>query len=162
MKSLFNITAEARELVSALIEGELSEELENALVINQNELQEKSINYAYAIKSIESDIDAIDAEIKRLQTLKSSRTNAIDRMKSAVLNALTIYGINKVTSPTLNLSVRLNNPSVEIINEYQIPQKFFKEKVKIEIDKVGIKNAIDEGEIVPGAIINRKSRLEIK
>ena len=162
MKSLFNITAEARELASALIEGELSEELENALVINQNELQEKSINYAYAIKSIESDIDAIDAEIKRLQALKSSRTNAIDRMKSAVLDALTIYGIEKVTSPTLNLSVRLNPEAVEIVNEYQIPQEFFKEKVTISIDKTAIKEAIKSGQEVPGAVINRKSRLEIK
>lgn len=162
MKSLFKISEEAKIIASALIEGELSEEMENALVINQNELQEKSINYAYAIKSIESDIDAIDSEIKRLQALKSSRTNAIDRMKSAVLDALTIYGIEKVTSPTLNLSVRLNPEAVEIVNEYQIPQEFFKEKVTISIDKTAIKEAIKSGQEVPGAVINRKSRLEIK
>lgn len=162
MKSLFKISEEAKIIASALIEGELSEELENALVINQNELQEKSINYAYAIKSIESDIDTIDAEIKRLQALKSSRTNAIDRMKSAVLDALTIYGIEKVTSPTLNLSVRLNPEAVEIVNEYQIPKEFFNEKVTISIDKTAIKEAIKSGQEVPGAVINRKSRLDIK
>lgn len=53
MKSLFNITAEARELASALIEGELSSEIELALVINQTELQEKAINYGFVIKGIE-------------------------------------------------------------------------------------------------------------
>lgn len=162
MKSLFNITSEARELASALIEGELNEELENALVINQNELQEKSINYAWAIKSIESDIDTIDAEIERLKALKSSRTNAIERMKSAVLEALTIYGIEKVTSPTLNLSVRINPESVDIVSEYQVPDIYRKEKVTVSIDKTAIKEAIKSGLEVPGAVLDRKKRLEIK
>lgn len=162
MKSLFNITAEAQQLASALIDGELSEELENALVINQNELQEKAINYGYAIKSIESDIETIDAEIERLRALKISRTNAIERMKSAVLDAFTIYGIEKVTSPTLNLSVRLNPESVEVINEYQIPEIYRKEKVTVSIDKTAIKEAIKSGLEVPGAVLDRKKRLEIK
>lgn len=162
MKSLFNITAEAQKLASALIEGELSEEMENALVINQNDLQEKAINYGYAIKSIEADIDTIDAEIERLKALKSSRTNAIERMKQAVLDALTIYGIEKVTSPTLNLSVRLNPESVEIINEYQVPDIYRKEKVTVTIDKTTIKEDIKSGLEVPGAVLVRKKRLEIK
>lgn len=162
MKSLFNITAEAQQLASALIEGELSEELENALVINQNEIQEKAINYGYAIKSIEADIETIDAEIERLKALKTSRTNAIERMKQAVLDALTIYGIEKVTSPTLNLSVRLNPEAVEIVNEYQVPDIYRKEKVTVTIDKTTIKEDIKSGFGVPGAVLVRKQRLEIK
>ncbi len=39
--------------MNALEEGELTPEMELALHINQSELQEKAINYAYAIKSIE-------------------------------------------------------------------------------------------------------------
>ena len=162
MNSLFQITKDARELALRLIEGELTQELEEVLKINQNEIQEKSINYAWAIKSIEADIDTIDAEIERLKALKSSRTNAIERMKSAVLEALTIYGIEKVSSPTLNLSVRLNPESVEIVNEYQVPDIYRKEKVTVTIDKTSIKEAIKSGLEVPGAVLDRKKRLEIK
>lgn len=162
MKSLFNITQEAQDLVLGLIEGELTEQLENALTINQNELQEKAINYGYAIKSIEADIDTIDAEIERLKALKTSRATAIDRMKSAVLEALTIYGIEKVTSPTLNLSVRLNPESVDIVNEYQIPDIYKKEKVSFTIDKTLIKEDLKAGLEVPGAVLKRTKRLEIK
>jgi hypothetical protein len=43
MKSLYNITTEAIELASALEEGEFTPEMETALAINQNELQEKAI-----------------------------------------------------------------------------------------------------------------------
>lgn len=162
MKSLFNITAEARELASALIEGELSSEMEFALVINQTELQEKSINYGFAIKSIESDISTIDSEIDRLKALKTSRSNAINRMKSAVLEAMEIYGIEKVTSPTLNLAVRLNPESVDLVNEYQIPDCYKKEKVTLSIDKAMIKEDLKSGLEVPGAVLKRGTRLEIK
>jgi len=41
MKSLYIISEEARNLASLLEEGELSQEMELALVINQSELQEK-------------------------------------------------------------------------------------------------------------------------
>lgn len=162
MKSLFQISNEASLLASALIEGELSEELENALIINQTELQEKAINYGYVIKSIESDVDIIEAEIKRLQALKTSRSNAIERMKEAVLKAMDIYGIQKVESPTLKLSIRNNAPSVEVLNEYQIPDSYKKTKVKTTIFKTAIKKDIESGLEVPGAILTRKTSLQIK
>lgn len=162
MKSLFQISNEASLLASALIEGELSEELENALIINQTELQEKAINYGYVIKSIESDVDIIEAEIKRLQALKTSRSNAIERMKEAVLKAMDIYGIQKVESPTLKLSIRNNAPSVEVLNEYQIPDSYKKTKVKTTIFKTAIKKDIESGLEVPGAVLTRKTSLQIK
>jgi hypothetical protein len=162
MKSLYQISKEATELASALIEGELTPEMETALTINQNELQEKAINYGYAIRSIESDVNIIEDEIKRLQALKTSRTNAIERMKATVLEAMQIYGIEKVASPTLNLAVRLNPESVDLVNEYQIPDCYKKEKVTISIDKVMIKEDLRSGLEVPGAVLKRTQRLEIK
>lgn len=149
-------------MASALIEGDLSPEIELALCINQNELQNKAINYAFAIKSIQSDISTIDEEINRLEGLKLSRTNAIERMKATVLEAMQIYSIEKITSPTLNLTVRSNPESVHVLNEYQIPDTFKKEKVTVSIDKVAIKSALQSGEEVPGAILQRTKRLEIK
>jgi uncharacterized coiled-coil DUF342 family protein len=93
MKSLYQISREAQEIASQLEEGELTPELENALVITQNELQNKAINYGYAIKSVEDDVTAIQEEIKRLQGLKSVKENAIDRMKEAISTAMIGFGI---------------------------------------------------------------------
>ena len=162
MSNLFKITEKARELSLALETGELTEELENELVINQNELQEKSVNYGFVIKGFESDISIIDQEIKRLQDLKKAKNNAIDRMKESVLNAMNIYGIEKVTSPTITVSIRKNPESVEIINEEQIPSKFLKEKTTVSIDKVAIKKAIQSGENIEGAVLTRSESLSIK
>ena len=162
MASIYELTVEAQKLASILSEGELTEEIENSLAINQNELQQKAIDYGYVIKSFESDINAIDSEIKRLQGLKTARNNAIKRMKDSVLEAMQIYGIEKVESPTLKLSIRNNPESVNLVNEYQIPDKFKKEKVTVTISKSEIKKALQDGEDVPGATLERSQTIQIK
>jgi hypothetical protein len=162
MNNLFQIKSKARELSLALESGELTEELENELVINQTELQEKAINYGYAMRSLESDVSIIDEEMKRLAALKKAKTGAIDRMKESVLNAMLIYGIEKVTSPTLNLSVRNNPESVDIPMTELLDQKFLVTKITVTPDKVAIKKAIQNGENVEGATLVRTQSLLIK
>jgi hypothetical protein len=160
-KSLFNISKEAIELASLLEEGEYTPEIEQALAINQNELQEKAINYGYVVKSLESDVSAIDEEIKRLRSLKEAKTNAIDRMKSSVLNAMQIYGLKKIESPTLNVSIR-ESESVEVHSLEQLPDTFKTTKVTVSADKVSIKKAIKDGVNIEGAVIVTNSNLQIK
>lgn len=148
-------------IASALQEGELTEELEQALVINQTELQEKAINYAYAIKSIESDMDIISEEIARLQALKKAKTEAVDRMKNAVIDAMQIYGIEKVTSPTLTLSIR-RSEAVEVANDALLDPNYVSKKITFTPNKIAIKNAIKNGEAVEGAVIRENYSLQIK
>jgi hypothetical protein len=161
MKSLFNITAEALQLASALEEGEITAELETSLVINQEELQQKAINYAYVIKTVEYDISAIDEELKRLQAVKKAKNNVIDRMKESVVNAMGIYGMEKISSPTMNLSLR-KSESIQIINESQIPDGFKTQKITITPDKTRIKEAIKDGDEVQGAVLSVNYNLQIK
>ena len=161
MKSLYEISKEALELASILEEEEFTPEMENALAINQNELQTKAIDYAYVIKSFESDVSAIDEELKRLQAIKKAKVNAVARMKETVLNAMQIYEIQKVETPTMKLSLR-RSESTEILMEELINEKFKKEKISITIDKTAIKKAIKDGETVEGAIIKENFSLQIK
>jgi hypothetical protein len=161
MNSLFNITARAQQLALALEEGELTPDLENELVINQNELQIKAESYAYAIKSLEGDVSIIDEEIKRLRALKEAKTNAIERMKESVENAFKIYGITEVKSPTLKLSLR-RSESVDIIWEDGLSKQYWREKIVRTPDKEVIKAAIKAGKTVEGAVIVENFSLQIK
>jgi hypothetical protein len=160
-KSLYNITTEALELVSALEEGELTLELERALIINQNELQEKAINYGYAIKSMEDDVTVIAEEIKRLQAIKTAKNNAVDRMKESISNAMRLYGIEKISSPTLNLSFR-KSETVEVDLVEALSDDFKIVKTTVTADKIAIKKAIKEGQHVTGAFIKENFNLQIK
>jgi hypothetical protein len=163
MKSIYELTTEAKYIASLLEEneGELNEELESLLVINQNDIQTKAINYAYLIKAFGYDLYYIENEIKRLQELKKAKNNAIDRMKESISNAMNIYGIEKVDSPTLKLSLR-KSESVEVMNEEIIPSHFFTVKEVKTVNKTKIKEAIKNGENVFGAILQVNNNLQIK
>lgn len=159
--NLFNIKQEYINLVNTIIDnnGELSPELSQALAINETELKEKAINYGYVIRSFEYENDIIDAEIKRLKTLKEQKEKAIQKLKDAVSDAMNLYGIEKVESPALKLSFR-KSESVEISEN--LDKRFMIEKVTLQPDKVAIKEAIKKGEQVDGAVLVINQNLQIK
>jgi hypothetical protein len=162
MKSMYEISNEAMDIVSALEEtgGELTPVIQSALAINQNELQEKAINYSYAIKTISNDVDAISEEIKRLQALKKAKDNTIQRLKDTVVNAMQIYGIEKVETPTLKLSIR-RSEAVEVDDNFDNDIYVFV-KVTYTPDKTKLKEAIKRGESIQGVTLKENYNLQIK
>lgn len=161
MKSLYVINQEMQDIASLLEEGELTFELEQALIISQTELQEKAISYAYCIKAADDDVTAINEEIKRLQAIKASKATAIDRMKEAISNAMKLHNIDSVKSPTLSLSFR-KSESIEVDEIGQLDPIFLNEKVTITADKIRIKAAIKAGDNITGARISINYNLQIK
>lgn len=162
MKSLYNIQSEYLQLAEVLTSDELTEDLEQRLIINESEMQEKSINYGFVIKHIESDIDIIDAEIDRLNKLREIRSNAIDRLKTSLKTAMQVYGVTEIKSPTLKINFR-KSESVIITDSNLIPDDFKRViPEKKEPDKVKIKDAIKSGESVLGAELVVNQNIQIK
>lgn len=162
-KSIFNIQQEYIDLLNQLEEsdGELTPELEQALVINQQELEVKSVGYAHVIRKIEGDVDLIAAEIKRLQALKKAKETTVDRLKTSIESAMDLYGIRKVETPTMVLSLRPSE-SVTVEDEIVLPKEYVVAKTTYSPDKVAIKKAIKAGEKISGATITVNQNLQIR
>jgi hypothetical protein len=131
------------------------------LIINQQELSEKSINYAKVIRNKEADSEAIDNEIKRLKSMKDANDRVIDRMKLAVKDAMLASGIDKIESSLFKLSLR-RSESVEVVNIDQLPESLVTVKKTVSADKVKIKEQIKNGIPVQGAVIVENFSLQIK
>jgi len=159
--NLYEITREALELASLLETEELTPELEQALVINQDQLQAKANNYAKVIVNIQSDADAIDNEIKRLKAMKESKDRAITRLKEAVKNAMLVSNIEKIESPLFKLSIR-KSEAVEVDMLEGLPSEFLNVKNVVTPDKIAIKEAIKRGIFVLGARLIDNFNLQIK
>jgi NDP-sugar pyrophosphorylase family protein len=161
MKSLYQISSEYLQLAEALTNDELTVESESQLQINQQELQAKGLAYGYLIKEFEYDIDTIDSEIARLEALKTSRKNALDRLKTTLKGAMELYGILELKSPTLKVNFR-KSESVIIQDMSQLDSRFIRVKTTKEPDKTAIKQAIKEGQSVQGAELVINNNLQIK
>jgi hypothetical protein len=161
--NIYQIEKEYLELANQLIEsgGECSPELELQLTINQEQLEQKARGYGFVVKQMESDVSIIDAEIERLKGLKKTREKTIERLETTVSNAMQLYQIQKLETPTLKISFR-KSESVEIDNEADIPAQFLKEKTTYTIDKTAIKEAIKKGEVVIGARLQVNQNIQIK
>ena len=161
--NIYQIEKEYLELANQLIEsgGECSPELEIQLTINQEQLEQKARGYGFVVKQMESDVSIIDAEIERLKGLKNSRLKTIERLETTVSNAMQLYQINRLETPTLKISFR-KSESVEIDDESAISFAYLKEKITYTIDKAMIKEAIKKGEVVIGARLQVNQNIQIK
>lgn len=157
--NLYNISNQYLAIAHELTEGELTPELEQALIITQDNLQEKAINYGYVIKNFESEVDIIEEEIKRLNALKKARINAVEKLKNNISDAMQLFGILEVKAPTFKMNFR-KSESVEIFEG--LDQEFLTEKISYQPDKIAIKNAIKEGRQVNGAALVTNFNIQIK
>ena len=159
---LYEIQQEYISLAEKLIEnsGELTPELEQSLQINKEQLEQKGICYAFIVKEIESEVDIIDSEIKRLTALKVSRNKSVERIKETLSQAMQMFEIDKIKSPLVKINF-IKSESVEVEESF-CDKDFIQEKISFHVDKRKLKFVLKSGEIIVGAKINYNKNLQIK
>lgn len=173
MANLYELTAKQAE-IEELLEaagGELTPELERELNASSESLTTKVDNYANIFRKADAQLEAIDAEIKRLQTLKKTRQNAVKSLKEYILYAMDANGVTKIDGTLMKLSVR-RTKAVEIGDEEALTgmawQALSSLKVpawinfEVKINKTELKRMLEEGEPIVGAEIKENRSLIIK
>lgn len=147
---------ESGELTEA--EGKvIQEELTNALMRKSNNI----IGYYLDRKSL---IEAIDAQIKRLQEYKKAETNKLDRYKDYVKSSMEYMGIEKIETGAGKLQIAKSPISIDIIDEKLIPDEYKEVVTETKVNKKKIADNFKKyGEIVSGVRINTdNTNLRIK
>ena len=142
-----------------LADGEITDELNEALKINESQLQVKSIAYLSVIQQKEEFINTIDNEIKRLQQLKKINGNLVDRLKNSLLDAVKLFGDFTIG---LNKFGTRKSTSVEVIAEANdLPLEFKTTKLTVVADKAAIKKALQSGRDIVGCTLKENLNLKI-
>lgn len=153
---LYEIADSFIALMDKLESGELAEEdvkiiqeeLENALMRKSNNI----IGYYLDRKSL---IEAIDTQIKRLQDLKKTETNKLDRYKEYVKNSMEYMGIKQIETGAGKLQIAKSPISIDIIDEKLIPDEYKEVVTETKVNKRKIAdNFKATGEIIEGVKIN--------
>ena len=138
-------------------EGELTPEIISIMALNKANFKELSDNYVRYIHNLKSDCKALDTEIARLQALKKSKSNIIERLKNNLQEFMLINDIRKYDLGIFKMFFR-GSKSVEIIGE--VPKEY--SRISIEPDKVAIKKAIEENQPIDFAKLVSKENLIIQ
>jgi ribosome-associated translation inhibitor RaiA len=110
-----------------------------------------------AIRQTEDDQDliaGIDQRINQLKERKQRLQHRVEATRNAVASVMERAGIQKVQGADYTLSCRAIKPSVRIVNEDDLPEDYWREKVSRSPDKTTIKQALDDGYDVPGAALS--------
>ena len=127
-------------------------------------LQEKSTNIIAYYENLNTLLDGISTEIKRLQDYKKQIETRIDNYKSYVKTNMIQLNLDKIETPLGKISIAKSPVSCEILDEEKVPAKY---KTIVQTSKIDKKSIIDDfkatGEIVDGVQMNTtNTNLRIK
>jgi hypothetical protein len=159
-QSLYNIIEEQKYTLQEieLMEGELTPELEEQLIINAHQLEIKSIAYLEVIKTKEAYNVMLKEEIKRLQEMVKRNDNLTDRLKDNLLIAVKTFGDFEVG---FNKFGTRKSETVEVEDVNQLPKEYKTIKVTEAADKIAIKKALKSGLEIEGCYIQENQNLKI-
>jgi hypothetical protein len=165
--TLFQLTADMAAIEDALWEngGELTPELEEAMTETSASLMAKTDSYGALIRKFDSAASAIDAEIKRLQALKKTAANAVERLKGRILFSMQANGVDKLDGTYTKFSLRRSEKTITDDESMLAPYLFALEEFRkalpayiqlgdFKINKTAIKDMVKKDGVLPsGATI---------
>lgn len=160
---IFKIAQEFLDLLNEIeeLEGELTPELEERLKINEANMAKKMEGYCKLILWYDTQILAAKEETERLRKLIRRAERSQGWLKGAMIDVMAGLDKPKVSAGTFTVGTR-KSTAVNIIDESAIPARYASEVVTVKIDKTAIKDAIKNGEEVPGAQLAERRLLTIK
>lgn len=111
-------------------------------VIGQGEAV--AVNVLGYCLNLEAEAKMIDARIKELADAKKLRQGKADRIKHELKAFMERHGIKSIKADdgTFSASIKKNPPSVEVFDEAQLPDEFWRVTEKREPNKTAIRQAI--------------------
>lgn len=163
--SLYVLADEYQQAAAQLADLDMPDEVvADTLESLQFPIEQKATNVAMFVRNLEATAEAIKAAevemAKRRKALESRAANVREYLKVNMLRT----GITKIECPLFKISVRDNPASVRVIDESVIPSQFMRQPdpPPPSPDKKAIGEALKSGDDVPGCVLERGNRLEIK
>ncbi|MDN6491175.1 MAG: siphovirus Gp157 family protein [Lactiplantibacillus plantarum] len=126
----------------------------------QDSIADKAIGYGKVINQLVADEKQLADKIKHDQERKRALSNNISRLKLALQHGMETAGKEKVKDIDLSIWIQNNPVSVAVTDDKLIPGEFT--EVEKKLNKTAIKQALNDGEEVPGAKLVQTRSIRIK
>jgi hypothetical protein len=159
---LYDLSEQYNVLAEMLEVDTDNETLESMLNGINDVFDRKAENIIKLMQSKISEHTAIDAEAKRLKQRADKLAKEIDWLESYVENEMLRTGKDKVKSSIFNITLGLCPPSVNVLNESEIPAEYFNTKQVTTLDKRNVLEILKSGTVIPGCEISQRKTIRIK
>ena len=160
MRKLFDIEEDIRQALDNLEvdeDGCINPESFAKLEELKEERERKLENVALYYKETLIEVDALEAEAKKLSERARIAKKQADGLKMYLLSSL-----NGEALKTARVALSYRKSTSVSVNEEILPKKYFLKKVEVKPDKIAITEALKNGEHIEGAELVEKTNLIIK
>lgn len=161
---LYELTGEYIQLMQMLEDASAEDEAEimAAMEAVTDDIEDKADAYARIMKNLLGDIDALDVEEKRLKARRTALENRVDRLKSAIQNAMELTGAKKLKTSIGNWSIQKNPLSVSAVDVEKVPARFLIEQPP-KVDRRAILEEFKQtGELFDGVTITQSESVRFR
>ena len=154
---LYELTGEYIQLMQMLEDASAEDEAEimAAMEAVTDDIEDKADAYARIMKNLLADVDALDVEEKRLKARRTALENRVDRLKTAIQNAMELTGTKKLKTSIGNWSIQKNPLSVSAVDVEKVPARFLIEQPP-KVDRRAILEEFKQtGELFDGVTITQ-------
>ena len=161
MATLYALTGDLLQIQQMIEDGmDLGDTLESV----ELEIADKLEGYAMVIKNIQSDIDGLKAEEKRLSERRRSLENSVKRMKEAMSSTLELVedddkGKKRVKTDKFSFYF-IERASAVVKDVNELPINFIKTEIKA--DSKALTEYLKSGNEVKGATLKVNKSLSIR
>lgn len=156
---LYEITENYKELQSLAEQDEIpAEQLEDTLSLIESDFSDKANAMLCVVENMNSDIVALEQQIKRLQSKKRAIENKQKSLKEYLRTNMERTGINKIETPFFKVSLSKATVQCEIVDLDLLPDDYVEVKTTVSPNKRKILSDLKEGVDVPGAKIKDGTR----
>jgi hypothetical protein len=120
-------------------------------------IQLKAASIAAMVREFESRATAAQAEADRIAAHARGAKSHAGWLREYLLRNLQALGVKRIETATALLVVRESPPAAEVLDEDRLPDVF--KRVVYSIDRMELRKALLEGEVVPGARLTRGTYL---
>lgn len=124
-------------------------------------LEVKVDGYVKMMKMLQ-DTEGMKKEAKRLADRAKAQENLANKLKERLQYAMELIGRDKIKTELFTVSLQNNPPSVDDYDPQLIPEKYQRKTLVIDLDRQAIKQAIQNGESVPGACLKTSKSIRIR
>ena len=127
----------------------------------------KAENIACFIKELSGEAETLKKEKKSISSRLDAKAHLIDRLKTMLVENMTAIGRKKIDMPKAKISLRNNQETAQFVHEKEFiswanlnrPDLL---KYTPEINRTAVKNALQNGDKIQGAVLGRTVSAMIK
>lgn len=135
--------------------------IEEALNQLEGDFSDKVENIVKLIKCLEADIEQLKKEADRLIERRQSLEKRVEGLKAYTQREMAKIGREKIKTSLFTIYVQKSPPSVDVIDESQIPEQY-KIPQEPKLDKKALLKALQEGAVIEGAALKQGKSLRIR